>query len=105
MDILRKVNIILGGNFNTVKDHNLDTSPDPWHHRPALKFLFNTHNLYSIICGDANMVQSATLHIYLSPTHLSNSHIDYFIADKWTLQNVTSSTIGTIKWSDHAPVL
>lgn len=51
------------------------------------------------------MVQSATLHIYLSPTHLSNSHIDYFIADKWTLQNVTSSTIGTIKWSDHAPVL
>lgn len=42
--------------------------------------------------------------MYFSPSHLSYSRIDYFIVDKWTLQKVTESTIGTITSSDHAPI-
>lgn len=41
---------------------------------------------------------------FFSHRHNSYTRIDYFLVDKWTLTKISNSSIGTITWSDHAPV-
>lgn len=70
VDTLSKCNIISGGNFNTVNDHNSDTSSDPWHYRPALKSLFHAYDLYDMWRCQHGSKRDLT---YFSPFHLSYS--------------------------------
>lgn len=43
-------------------------------------------------------------YIYYSTPKKTHAHIDFFLVDSAVLPCVASSSIGTITWSDHAPV-
>lgn len=53
--------------------------------------------------GDVTTLRSVTT-CFFSATHNSYSKIDYFLVDKWFLQQICKSNISSITWSDHAPI-
>lgn len=64
------------------------------------KFL-HTRDLYDVWRCQHGTERDFT---FFSAPHNSYSRIDFFITDKWTLQQIASTSIGDIPWSDHAPV-
>ncbi|XP_040197762.1 olfactory receptor 11L1-like [Rana temporaria] len=98
---IQKGRILIGGDFNITGDPNMDTTSTTQRHQPALNPFLRTNNLFNIWRCQHGIERDFS---YFSSSHLSYSRIDSFLADKITLQDVTASSIGSITWSDHAPV-
>lgn len=85
------------GDFNLTADHHLDTSTSKAKRAPpSLQPLLHDDDLYDTWrCQHANE-HDFTFH---SPRHNTCSRIDFHL-----LQSVSSSSIHTISWSDHATI-
>lgn len=98
-------NIIIGGDFNQVRDLIMDKT-----HRPIQT---NTAGVMSIdvLSEELGLVDIwRVLHphekdfTFFSHPHSSYSRIDYFLLSRNMVSQVLNSTIGNIVLSDHAPV-
>lgn len=89
------------GDFNSIMDPKLDTTAHKLVHSPYLKDFVHTHRLF-----DAWRCMNATERdfSFFSSAHRSYSRIDYFFLDLHLLQRVSTASIHTITWSDHAPI-
>lgn len=90
------------GDFNGVGDATIDSTSRGI--RPALQLgpWFTKLNLFDAWrCYHANEKD----YTFYSPLHKSFSRIDFFLVDRQSLQLVDSSQVGTISWSDHAPIV
>lgn len=95
------ITLILGGDFNTVLDPSLDSTTSARKPVSSIFPLLHKYELYDIWRCLHGSERDFT---FLSAAHSSYSHIDFFFTDKRSLQNVLSASIGTISWSDHAPI-
>lgn len=92
---IHKGRVLIGGDFNITGNPDMDTTSTTQHHRPALNPFLQTNNLFDVWrCQHGNEWDFS----YFSSSQLSYSHIDFFRADKLTLQDVTESTIVSIRW-------
>lgn len=93
--------LIIGRDLNTILNPTMDSpTPDirPGH---SIAPLLHKYELYDILCCFHGSEKNFT---FLSAAHSSYSHIDYFFTDKGSLQNVLRTDLGTISWSDYAPI-
>lgn len=98
-------NIILGGDFNQVRDWVLDKSSQ-----------LNRVNSTSMTAIDRMMEELGLIDIwrllhpserdytFFSHPHAAYSRIDYFLISKALVDQVQGATIGNIAMTDHAPV-
>lgn len=92
---LQQGHLLLCGDFNIIPDFQLDSSTN------TRCYTFHLHDLHDAWrCYHANERD----YTFFSPSHNSYSGIDRFLLYKWLLQNVQSSEIHAITWSDHAPI-
>lgn len=97
----RQGHLLVCSDFNLVADVQMDTtSAAKRRNSPLGKLLtsFDLHDAWRCHHG------SEKDYTYFSPHHKSYSRIDMFLADKWLLQNVSTSTIHPMTWSDHNPI-
>lgn len=97
----RQGNFIVCGDFNIAPDNELDTSNRTSRPSSPMTTFIRNNDLYDVWrCHHT----SERDYSFFSSRHNSYTRIDYFLVDKWTLTKTTDSSIGTITWSDHAPV-
>lgn len=93
--------IFICGDFSEVVDPSLDYSSSSRKRSTSLSSLLLKENIYNVWqC----MHKSEKDHTYFSQCHLSCSRIYLFLATPILLQKASSSTIGLITWSAHAPI-
>lgn len=80
IESLKQGNIIIGGKFNIIRDPDMAVSTKHSHSRPCLNPFLQASDLFDV----------------WRCQHGSYSHIDFFLVDKWTLQNVVPSDISLI---------
>lgn len=94
-------NLLICGDFNATPDPFLDTSSDKSKGALSLQSLLHKEELFDTWrCLHANKRD----YTFFSSRHCSYSRIDLFLADKWLLQNVETTRIHDITWSDHAAI-
>lgn len=93
--------LIWCGDFNGINDATMDSTSKSI--RPPLQLgsWFNKIQLFDAWrCYHA----SERDYSFYSPVHKSFSRIDMFMVDRQSLQLVDRCDVGTITWSDHAPI-
>lgn len=92
---------IVCSDFNVVPDNNIDTSSRNYRLASPMGSFIRNNDLYDVWrCHHTTEGDYS----FFSHRHNSYTRIDYFLVDKWTLTKITDSSVGTITWSDHAPV-
>lgn len=105
--LMKKINrfkqgqLMICGDFNIVPDNSIDSSSQSHRLPSPMGSLIRTNDLYDVWRRHHTTERDYS---YFPPRHNSYTRIDYFLVDKWTLPNISSSEINTITWSDHAPV-
>lgn len=93
--------VIWGGDFNAIVDTSIDSTSRSIRPPVQLHTWLNSSDLYDVWrCRHA----SERDYTFYSNVHRTYSRIDMFLVDRSLLPQITNSTIGTITWSDHAPV-
>lgn len=93
--------VIICGDFNATPDPSLDSSSGTRRLTPSLSTIFHSQDLYDAWrCMHAGERD----YTFFSSPHRVYSRIDLFLVDQGTLSQVTSTTINTITWSDHASI-
>lgn len=95
--------VVLCGDLNAISNHQLDISNTTYRKgfRTTISSFTNLTNLYDLWRCHHSTEKDFT---FFSQVHLSYSRIDMFLLDKFLLQKISKSEIGTITWTDHAPV-
>lgn len=93
--------LLICGDFNLIPDNDIDSSSGPKRFLSPLNSFLKDNDLYDVwrCCHAAERDYT-----FFSPRHNTYSRIDLFVTDKWLLQNIHTSHIHTITWSDHAPI-
>lgn len=93
--------LLICTDFNLVPDNDMDSSSGPKRFASPLTSFLTSNDLYDVwrCCHVAERDYT-----FLSLRHNTYSRIDLFLVDKWLLQNIHTSRIHTITWSDHAPI-
>uniref|UniRef100_A0A3B5A6X1 Endonuclease/exonuclease/phosphatase domain-containing protein n=1 Tax=Stegastes partitus TaxID=144197 RepID=A0A3B5A6X1_9TELE len=101
---VRNHNIILGGDFNQVRDIYLDRSGDR-------QRICQTCTVIDTVMEELSLINIwRMLHpleidcTFFSHPHQTHSQIDYILVSKSLVNHVQNSSIGNIVISDHAPV-
>ncbi|CAH2247412.1 Hypothetical predicted protein [Pelobates cultripes] len=106
LDLFSDGILILGGDFNTPLDPRLDTyaghSTLPDH---VLRGMRTTLHEFQMSDCWRTLHHTEKDYTYYSPPHNSYSCIDYFFLCHRHLDDLLSTTIAPMSWSDHAPVI
>lgn len=93
--------LIIGGDFNTILNPDMDSTTPTRSPKQSIAPLSLLHELYDAWRCLHGSEKDFT---FMSAAHSSYSRIDFFLTTKASLQNVVRTDIGTIFWSDHAPI-
>lgn len=96
---MRRGNLVIGGDLNTVLNPTLDATSTS--QTELLGPLLHKLDLYEVWRCHHTSEKDFT---FFSTPHIAYSRIDYLLVDKYMLGKVSRSQIGNITWSDHAPV-
>lgn len=96
-----KGNLFLLKDFNFVIDTNLDFSSPKSSHKTTLQSTIHNKSLYDV--WRCNHPDEKAFTLFSGP-HWSYSRIALILTDLPSLYKVKIATIGTITWSDHAPI-
>lgn len=91
----RAGSIIICGDYNDIKDPSIDSTSSTHKSSSSLSTFFDAWRC--IHCNERD-------YVFYSNMRKVYSRIYFFLVDKLTLQHITSSQIGLITWSDHAPI-
>lgn len=94
--------LIMCSDFNKVPDNLMDISSRTNRLSSPMGTFIRNNDLYNMWRCHHTTERDYT---FFSYRHNSYTRIDYFLVDKWLLPNITNSTISTISWSDHAPII
>uniref|UniRef100_A0A8C5QMT7 exodeoxyribonuclease III n=1 Tax=Leptobrachium leishanense TaxID=445787 RepID=A0A8C5QMT7_9ANUR len=97
--------LVLGGDLNVPLDPRLDTSSGrsavPPHVTRSISKLLHTHRL--VDCWRAMHTEDKDYTYFSHPAQIY-SRLDYFFIPHYYLSDLQSVRIGSLTWSDHAPV-
>lgn len=103
--VLKKANsvkyrkFLVCGDFNLTSDLKMDFTTSKPNGMASLHALLHTAELF-----DTWRFLRANEKNYIFFSHRHHSYIDMFLTDKWLLQQVATTQIHDIMWSDHAAI-
>lgn len=94
---------IICGDFNAIPNKTLDVSAETpkSRERVTLSRFMASESLHDVWRCQHSTERDYS---YFSSVHRTYSRIDFFLVDKFLLQNISMSSVHNITWSDHAPV-
>uniref|UniRef100_UPI001F5FC06A hypothetical protein n=1 Tax=Candidatus Ichthyocystis sparus TaxID=1561004 RepID=UPI001F5FC06A len=98
--------MILGGDWNCVLDNTLDRNPDLQitKRNPRQRALHQMLDEVDVVDIWRIMHPYGKDHTFFSNPHKTYSRIDFFLISKVSTELVSSTSIGNIHISDHAPI-
>lgn len=102
VDRIKKGHIIWCGDFNAIVDPTIDTTSTSSTPPVNIHSWLSSSNLYDV--WRCQHVAERDYTFYSHPHRIFN-HIDLFLVDKQLLSLIKDCSIGTVTWSDHAPIM